>query len=57
VEGIRESEKKHRRNVAVTHARYRRSMRLSHESQGFCPWFCLRRQSGHHNTSVFSFNR
>jgi len=31
-------------------------MRMSHESEGFCQWFCLRRQSGHHNTSVFSFN-
>ena len=25
-------------------------------SEGFSPWFCLRRRSGRHNTSVFSFN-
>ncbi|NYD72208.1 hypothetical protein BJ984_003366 [Herbiconiux flava] len=31
-------------------------MRSSHESLGFCQWFCLRRQSGHHNTAVYSFN-
>jgi hypothetical protein len=31
-------------------------MTTAHELQGFCQWFCLRRQSGHHNTAVFSFN-